>query len=126
MRDEFPFLNLFDGLLISGEDKLIKPSKEIYELAISRFDLIPEETIFIDDKFENIQMAKKLSMKTIKLIDTSASWFFIESNRKIERIFDKNKVSYRLCELPIKGKFIKVNYDLILKDSQLIKDLLNV
>ena len=68
MRDEFPFLNLFDGLLISGEDKLIKPSKEIYELAISRFDLIPEETIFIDDKLENIQMAKKLSMKTIHLV----------------------------------------------------------
>ena len=49
----------------------------------------------------------------------------ITSYGKLE-IFDKNKVSYRLCELPIKGKFIKVNYDLILKDSQLIKDLLNV
>ena len=69
---------------------------------------------------------KKLSMKTINLVDTSSSWFFIESNRKIERIFEKNNVSYKLCTLPIKGKFIKLNYDLILNDSQLIKDLLNV
>ena len=69
IKNEFPFLNLFDGILISGEDKLIKPSKEIYELAISRFDLIPEETIFIDDKLENIKMAKKLCMKTIHLVN---------------------------------------------------------
>lgn len=88
---------------------------------IEYFNRYIDKTIELKNK-----TIKKLSMKTIKLIDTSASWFFIESNRKIERIFDKNKVSYRLCQLPVKGKFIKVNYDLILKDSQLIKDLLNV
>ena len=69
MTDDYPFLQLFDGLLISGEDKLMKPDAAIYELAISRFNLIAQETIFIDDKLENIEAAKNLNLKTIHLVD---------------------------------------------------------
>jgi 2-haloacid dehalogenase len=69
MTDDYTFLQLFDGLLISGEDKLMKPDAAIYELAINRFNLIPQETIFIDDKLENIEAAKNLNLKTIHLVD---------------------------------------------------------
>ena len=69
MTDDYPFLQSFDGLLISGEDKMMKPNAEIYELAITRFNLIPQETVFIDDKLENIEAAKKLNLKTIHLVD---------------------------------------------------------
>ena len=67
MTDDYPFLKLFDGLLISGEDKLIKPDHAIYQLARDRFNLNPEETVFIDDKLENIQAAQKMNFKTIHL-----------------------------------------------------------
>ena len=66
---DYPFMQLFDGLLISGEDKLIKPDQAIYELAKKRFNLDPEETVFIDDKLENIEAAQKLNFKTIHLIN---------------------------------------------------------
>ena len=69
MEDDYPFLKLFNGLIISGEDKLIKPDKAIYELAINRFNLVAKETIFIDDKLENINTAKQLDFITIHLID---------------------------------------------------------
>ena len=69
MEENYPFLKNFDGIIISGEVKLIKPDKSIYELAISRFNLKPEETIFVDDKLENIQTAKSLNFKTIHLIN---------------------------------------------------------
>ena len=69
MKDDYTFLQLFNGLLISGEDNLMKPDVAIYELAISRFNLIPQETVFIDDKLENIEAAKKLNLKTIHLVD---------------------------------------------------------
>ena len=69
MTDDYPFLKLFDGLLISGEDKLTKPDSAIYELAINRFNLNPNETVFIDDKLENIQAAKNLNLLTIHLTD---------------------------------------------------------
>ncbi len=67
MTDDYPFLKLFDGLLISGEDKLIKPDHAIYQLARDRFNLNPEETVFIDDKLENIQAAQEMNFKTIHL-----------------------------------------------------------
>ena len=67
MIDDYPFLKLFDGLLISGEDKLIKPDHAIYQLARDRFNLNPEETVFIDDKQENIEAALALEFKTIHL-----------------------------------------------------------
>ena len=67
MEDDYPFLKKFDGLIISGREKLVKPSLDIYKLAIKRFNLFPEKTVFIDDKFENIEAAKKLQFKTIHL-----------------------------------------------------------
>jgi len=67
MKDDYDFLNKFDGMIISGEEKLVKPDEEIYKLAIKRFSLIPEETIFIDDRIENINSAKLLDLKTIHL-----------------------------------------------------------
>ncbi len=67
MIDEYPFLKKFDDLIISGEVKLIKPDHRIFHLAISKFKLIPEETVFIDDRKENIESALKLNFKTIHL-----------------------------------------------------------
>jgi len=69
MEEDYPFLKNFDGKIISGEVKLVKPDKSIYELAIYRFNLEPAETIFVDDKLENIQTAKSLNFKTIHLIN---------------------------------------------------------
>ena len=71
MEDQYPFLKEFDGKIISGRDFLIKPDPAIYELAISRFDLIPEETLFIDDRLDNIEAAQKLNFQTIHLTDPS-------------------------------------------------------
>ena len=67
MTQDYSFLKKFDGLLISGEDKLIKPNPAIYQLAIKRFDLDPQKCVFIDDKLENVETAKKLNFHTIHL-----------------------------------------------------------
>jgi len=69
MKKDYPFLNLFDDLIISGKEKLVKPNPNIYQLAINRFNLKPKETIFIDDKIENILAAKNFGFRTIHLTD---------------------------------------------------------
>ncbi len=69
MEEDYSFLKKFDGLLISGEVKLVKPDKKIFELAISRFLLNPKETVFIDDNIENIDSAKELNFITIHLVE---------------------------------------------------------
>tara|TARA_R100001591_G_scaffold85377_1_gene91767 strand:+ start:383 stop:1402 length:1020 start_codon:yes stop_codon:yes gene_type:complete len=87
---------------------------EYYERYIRKTMQMKEKTV------------KLLSVKPFKLINTSSSWFFIEHSSTIQKIFEDNKASYRVCSLPVKGKYIKFNYDLSLNDSKLIKDLLNV
>ena len=69
MEEEYPFLKKFDDKIISGDYSLSKPDKKIFELAISKFRLIPEKTVFIDDKLENISATKKLNFITIHLND---------------------------------------------------------
>lgn len=78
MIEDYPFLNLFDGLLISGQEKLIKPDPAIYQLAIDRFNLNPKGCVFIDDKLENVEAAKKLNFHVIHLTDAKN----IENNIK--------------------------------------------
>ena len=78
MEEKYPFLNDFEGKIISGRDFLIKPYPAIYELAISRFDLVPQETLFIDDRLDNIEAAQKLNFQTIHLTDPSLIQELIE------------------------------------------------
>ena len=65
ISSKYSFLSLFDGQIISGVEKVIKPEKAIYELLLSRYNLAPEESLFIDDILFFLKPAKKLGMKTI-------------------------------------------------------------
>jgi len=56
------FLNDFDDIIVSARVGLIKPDPAIYKLAIDQFKIIPEETIFIDDRVENIDAAISLGI----------------------------------------------------------------
>lgn len=59
------FLNLFEGILVSGVEKMKKPDHEIYNLMLSRYDLNPEESLFIDDSAKNIKGAEECGIKGI-------------------------------------------------------------
>jgi len=65
ISSKYSFLSLFDGQIISGVENVIKPEKAIYELLLSRYNLVPEESLFIDDILFFLKPAKKLGMKTI-------------------------------------------------------------
>ena len=51
---KFPWLQWFEGILVSGNEGMRKPYREIYDLMLSRFDINPENAIFIDDSAENV------------------------------------------------------------------------
>ncbi|MGC8903062.1 MAG: HAD family hydrolase [Fervidobacterium sp.] len=67
----FDFFNYFDGMVISSHVGQIKPDKEIYETFIKIYKLDPKQSLFIDDKRENIQTAKELGFHVIHLTDHS-------------------------------------------------------
>ena len=56
---EQPVYRHFDGEVISCEEGVAKPEPEIYDLLISRFALEPEDTLFIDDRKENVEAAER-------------------------------------------------------------------
>lgn len=66
------FFELFDGGVVSYAEKLIKPEEEIYKLLLKRYNLKPEETIFIDDTKVNVDGASKLGIKAIFLENPKA------------------------------------------------------
>ncbi len=61
---EFPILKYMDGCVFSGACGMAKPNSDIYEHLLSKFNLKAEETIFIDDRIENLEAAKKLGIHT--------------------------------------------------------------
>ena len=61
----FEFLHWFDGRVVSGEEMTRKPYKDIYDIILSRFNIIPEQTLFIDDNLKNIIAAKELGIHCI-------------------------------------------------------------
>lgn len=54
-----------ENIVISGKINLIKPSPEIFEFVINKYNLDPKLTIFIDDQKENIEAAKQLGLDAI-------------------------------------------------------------
>jgi putative hydrolase of the HAD superfamily len=46
VKEKFDFFTVFDGQIISGEEKVIKPDKTIYESLLRRYQLIPDLRIF--------------------------------------------------------------------------------
>lgn len=55
--DSIAFIPYMDGGILSWKDKLIKPDPKIYQLMLARFELVAEESVFIDDLPENVQGA---------------------------------------------------------------------
>ncbi|MFW2587416.1 HAD family hydrolase [Sagittula sp. SSi028] len=56
---------IFDTLVISGKEKLIKPDPAIYRLYCARAQVAPQDCVFIDDKLENCEGARSIGMDAI-------------------------------------------------------------
>ncbi len=65
--NQYPFFKEFEGIVVSGTEKIVKPDARIYKLLLTRYGLIANESLFIDDNQENIKAANKLGFKTIHL-----------------------------------------------------------
>ena len=83
-KDRFEIFKYFDGCVFSAEMKMVKPDRKIYEHLLKTFNLKAEECVFLDDKEENIESAKKCGI----------DGFVFKSNPKEaeEYIYKKNEL----------------------------------
>lgn len=57
--------DMFEGIVVSGEEKMVKPNPEIYQLLLNRYDLQASESIFIDDRQVNVDGANRVGIHGI-------------------------------------------------------------
>ncbi len=65
----YSFFELFDGIVISGEENLIKPDKKIFERMLELYHLESKNSLFIDYNINNIQAAKEIGFVTIHVTE---------------------------------------------------------
>lgn len=61
-RPTAPIFDLFSDIVISGEEKLIKPDVAIFKRALGRFARRPEQCLFIDDRQDNIEAGETIGL----------------------------------------------------------------
>jgi 2-haloacid dehalogenase len=64
-RPRFPFLSWFDGIVVSGDEGVIKPDPAIFRILLERYAIAPEEAVFIDDDPRNAAAAASLGIHGI-------------------------------------------------------------
>ena len=60
---EDAFFSRFRDIVVSGEEKLLKPDPAIYFRALDRFGLKPAEALFVDDRAINVEGARAVGMQ---------------------------------------------------------------
>lgn len=63
--ERYDFFQLLDGIVVSGDEKLIKPDPKLYQVLLDRYNLKANESLFIDDNLKNIETARQMGFHTI-------------------------------------------------------------
>ncbi|MBQ1252812.1 MAG: HAD family phosphatase [Alistipes sp.] len=66
IRDRYEVFSLFDGVVVSGEEHLLKPDRRIYECLLDRYALKAAESVFLDDNADNVAGAEAAQMSAIR------------------------------------------------------------
>lgn len=61
-RDRIPAIEVFDGVLVSCYEHVVKPDEAIYQLFCERYGLAPESCLFVDDMERNVVGAGRAGM----------------------------------------------------------------
>ena len=84
-HSERSFKEYMDGAVYSCDVQMIKPEKEIYQTLLERYDLLPEECVFIDDNLANVETARNMGIHAIQFQTKSEAE---EELKRLLREFD--------------------------------------
>jgi len=75
--EKFDFFSRFEGVVVSGEIGITKPSPEIYQHLLTRFNLSPSDIVFIDDREENVRGAEALGISSHQYVSADGLHRFL-------------------------------------------------
>jgi 2-haloacid dehalogenase len=70
--ERYTFLHVFEGIVVSGAERMIKPDPAIFHVLLNRYGVDPERAVFIDDAPRNVDAAAKLGMHALHFRDAAA------------------------------------------------------
>lgn len=90
------FLELMDGYILSFREHVIKPDPEIYRRLLERYDIRPEEAVFLDDTLKNVEGAERLGIRGIHFRNLG------QAKEELEKlgVGTKNKESEKIRKNP--------------------------
>jgi len=68
-RGMFPFLEWFEGIVVSGDERVMKPDPEIWRRLVTRYAIEPAKAAYIDDMPRNAEVAGELGFHAIRFED---------------------------------------------------------
>ena len=87
LEKKYNIFSIFDAKIYSYKVKQRKPGKEIYNLTLKRLSVKPSEAVFIDDRIENVEGAKKLGIHGIHFKNNKQ---FLREIKKLGVRYDKS------------------------------------
>jgi 2-haloacid dehalogenase len=66
VKDKYAIFKQLDGMVVSGEEHLLKPDAAIYKCLLERYNLQAEESLFVDDNADNVTGARNVGMKAVR------------------------------------------------------------
>ena len=72
LTERFDWFDLFEGAVVSGDEKVVKPDPAIYRVLIDRFGVDPASSVFVDDREENVAAAAALGFEGILFTDAAS------------------------------------------------------
>lgn len=67
-----PFLDNFEGIVVSGEEGLAKPDPAIFTVLVDRHGVVPEEAVYVDDVQRNVDAAADLGFLAYQFTDAES------------------------------------------------------
>ncbi|MGH9249072.1 MAG: HAD family hydrolase [Acidimicrobiales bacterium] len=61
----FKWLSWFDGIVVSGHERIVKPDPRIFAILLERYGLDPSSTVYVDDVEANVETARALGMVSL-------------------------------------------------------------
>ena len=84
IRDSYEVFSLFEGVVVSGEEHLLKPDEKIYRCLLERYSLEAAESVFLDDNADNVAGAEAVGMEAVRFVDAQQAEAELKSRFGIE------------------------------------------
>ena len=84
IRDNYDVFSLFEGVVVSGEEHLLKPDEKIYRCLLERYSLEAAESVFWDDNADNVAGAEAVGMEALRFVDAQQAEAELKSRFGIE------------------------------------------